>query len=64
MRVNEKKELPSYRVMVDSKVLNRKVENIVLLPDNYEESRKYPVLYLLAGADNPVDMWITDTMGC
>lgn len=64
MRVGEEKKLPYYRVWLDSNVLKRKVENIVILPYNYDKYRKYPVLYLLVGADNPVDSWVTKTKIC
>lgn len=58
---NGKNELPYYRVWVDSKFLHRKVENIVLLPNNYNKNRKYPVLFMLVGAGNRVDEWFTGT---
>jgi len=58
---NEKKELTYHRVWVDSKILHRKVENIVMLPANYDKNKRYPVLFMLVGADNSVDSWFTNT---
>lgn len=53
--------LPFQRIWIYSKVLDRDVENIIILPEKYDTNRKYPVLYLLAGAGNPVDSWVTLT---
>lgn len=64
MDVLNEKRLPFYRVMLDSKALKKEVENIIILPDNYDKDRKYPVLYLLLGADNPIDSWVTFTNLC
>lgn len=49
---------------MNSKVLNREVENIIILPDKYDRSRNYPVLYLLVGSGNPVDAWVAFTKLC
>lgn len=64
MEEANEKRLPFYRVLLDSRVLKREVENIILLPDNYDKAREYPVLYLLVGADNAIDSWVTMTNLC
>jgi S-formylglutathione hydrolase FrmB len=57
-------KLPYTKVMIDSKVLRKSVENIIILPEDYSTGREYPVLYLLLGAGNPLDSWVTLTSIC
>ena len=44
---------------VKSQVMGRTLKNVVIVPDAAEESsRRFPVLYLLHGADGAFDNWI------
>ncbi|GHT04182.1 esterase [Bacteroidia bacterium] len=41
--------------------MNKMVKNVVVLPDGYSKSAKYPVLYLTHGYGGKYDTWINHT---
>lgn len=48
-------------VEVYSAKMQRNIKNVVILPDGYEKSKKYPVVYLLHGHGGKYDTWLNRT---
>ncbi len=46
-------------VEVESKAMHKTIGNIVVLPDSYNKSETYPVVYLLHGATGNYQDWVT-----
>jgi S-formylglutathione hydrolase FrmB len=46
-------------IEVESKAMNKVIKNIVVLPDSYDQSKTYPVVYLLHGATGNYRDWTT-----
>lgn len=45
-------------LVVMSKVMNKKITNIAIIPDDYNEQNEYPVLYMLHGAGDDYSSWL------
>ncbi|MBN2636675.1 MAG: esterase family protein [Prolixibacteraceae bacterium] len=45
-------------IEVESKAMNKTITNIIVLPDGYNESNTYPVVYLLHGATGNYSDWV------
>lgn len=50
-------------IQVESKVMHKTIDNIVVLPDDYNQSKTYPVVYLLHGAGGNYEDWIKKAPG-
>lgn len=46
------------KVVITSKNMGQEINNVVILPKNYDKSKQYPVVYLLHGYGGNQDMWI------
>ncbi len=46
-------------IEVESKAMHKNIKNIVILPDSYDQSKTYPVVYLLHGATGNYNDWTT-----
>lgn len=46
-------------IRVESKAMHKTIKNIVILPDSYQQSKTYPVVYLLHGAGGDYKDWIS-----
>ena len=46
-------------IEVESKAMHKTIKNIVILPDSYNQSKTYPVVYLLHGASGNYMDWTT-----
>lgn len=46
-------------VLVFSNAMHKSIKNIVILPDNYNKNKVYPVVYLLHGAGDNSKAWIS-----
>jgi S-formylglutathione hydrolase FrmB len=46
-------------IEVASKAMHKTINNIVILPDGYDDSNTYPVVYLLHGATGNYKDWVT-----
>jgi S-formylglutathione hydrolase FrmB len=45
-------------LVVMSKVMNKSITNIAIIPDDYDEQNEYPVLYMLHGAGGDYSSWL------
>ncbi len=50
-------------IRVESKAMNKTIKNVVILPDGYQQSATYPVVYLLHGAGGNCADWVTMAPG-
>lgn len=41
--------------------MKQEIKNVVVIPENYSLTQKYPVIYLLHGYGNRYDTWINRT---
>ena len=48
-------------VLVHSPSMNKDIKNVIVVPSNYDKSKKYPVVYLLHGHGGSHNTWITRT---
>jgi S-formylglutathione hydrolase FrmB len=44
-------------IQVESKSMHKIIKNLIILPDNYQKSKTYPVIYLLHGAGGDYNDW-------
>ena len=45
-------------IQVESKAMHKIIKNVIILPDDYQQSKAYPVIYLLHGAEGDFTDWI------
>lgn len=45
-------------LVVMSKVMNKKITNLAIIPDDYDEQKEFPVLYMLHGAGGDYSSWL------
>ena len=45
-------------IQVQSKAMNKIIKNVIILPDDYQPSKTYPVVYLLHGATGNYSDWV------
>ena len=45
-------------LVVMSKVMDKKITNLAIIPDDYDEQNEYPVLYMLHGAGGDYSSWL------
>jgi S-formylglutathione hydrolase FrmB len=46
-------------VQVESKVMQKIIKNVVIVPDGYQQTKTYPVVYLLHGAGGDYKNWVS-----
>jgi putative tributyrin esterase len=54
-------DLTIQEIQIDSKQTGEKLSSFVILPPNYKDGQKYPVLYLLHGGRNKPSDWFEQT---